>query len=284
MPRFLSPRHSTPHRVAVIALYRALLSRCTTAPLSDELRSSLRNAVQNKFRQNRKIQSAYQLGLAFRAGYETLDHLDAANNGDPESASFLKSYIPTLPKGITRSPPQRYVPPPPDPLKQALECLPPEKKVLNVRPHLKLTGPRHVPILASANGVPFLRLGKPQPRNLSRMLRQKLATAERHFGRKVMLENYWEPLAKQEDIWDAMIEKLDGVKEKVEKKTWAAAMVTARNEEQAKYNENQKRDREIAARMQEIVDKEMALAKKEVVKVMTGRKGKTRGGHRPLFP
>lgn len=30
----------------------------------------MRNAIRNKFRKNRKIQSPYQLGLVFRAGYE----------------------------------------------------------------------------------------------------------------------------------------------------------------------------------------------------------------------
>lgn len=86
MPRFLQPKKSTEHRVAgpliaytrasltdsfpAIALYRALLSGCSSATLSDNDRTSLRNAIRNKFRQNRKIQSPYQLGLSFKLGYE----------------------------------------------------------------------------------------------------------------------------------------------------------------------------------------------------------------------
>lgn len=55
---------------SAIALYRALLSGCSSAALPDDDRTSLRNAIQNKFRQNRKIQSPYQLGLSFKLGYE----------------------------------------------------------------------------------------------------------------------------------------------------------------------------------------------------------------------
>lgn len=87
MPRFLTPKKSTEHRVAgasplhthpfhsltpspAIALYRALLSGCSSAALPDDDRTALRNAIRNKFRQNRKLQSAYQLGLSFKLGYE----------------------------------------------------------------------------------------------------------------------------------------------------------------------------------------------------------------------
>jgi hypothetical protein len=91
MPRFLTPKKSTEHRVAgasplhthpfhaltlspAIALYRALLSGCTSAALPDDDRTALRNAIRNKFRQNRKLQSAYQLGLSFKLGYEVPYH------------------------------------------------------------------------------------------------------------------------------------------------------------------------------------------------------------------
>lgn len=53
-----------------IALYRALLSGCSSAALPDDDRTALRNAIRNKFRQNRKLQSPYQLGLSFQLGYE----------------------------------------------------------------------------------------------------------------------------------------------------------------------------------------------------------------------
>jgi hypothetical protein len=53
-----------------IALYRALLSRCSASPLPAEDRTSLQHAIRNKFKQNRKIQSSRQLDILFRAGYE----------------------------------------------------------------------------------------------------------------------------------------------------------------------------------------------------------------------
>ncbi len=55
---------------SAIALYRALLTGCSSAALPDDDRTSLSNAIRNKFRQNRKLQSPYQLGLSFKLGYE----------------------------------------------------------------------------------------------------------------------------------------------------------------------------------------------------------------------
>jgi hypothetical protein len=92
MPQFLQPNKSTQHRVAgtlfevalritktnssaAIALYRALLSRCSSAPLPNDDRVSLRNAVRNKFRRSRNLQSPYLLGLSFKAGYEVCEVL-----------------------------------------------------------------------------------------------------------------------------------------------------------------------------------------------------------------
>jgi hypothetical protein len=53
-----------------IALYRALLTRCTSAPLAGEDRASLHNVVRQKFRKNAKLQGPWQLELTFKLGYE----------------------------------------------------------------------------------------------------------------------------------------------------------------------------------------------------------------------
>ncbi|KAF2131593.1 hypothetical protein P153DRAFT_394911 [Dothidotthia symphoricarpi CBS 119687] len=270
MPRFLQPKKSTQHRVAAIALYRALLSRCSTAALPNDDRNSLRNAIQNKFRKNRKIQSPYQLGLSFKAGYETLDHLDASTTGDTTSTKFLTTLIAAIPRGLTRTPWRRPLPPPPSPPKERLACLPPEKAVLNVRPYANVSGPRHVPILASANGVPFLRITKPQPPALSRMLRQKLERRIDNFHRKVELVHYWMPMGRHEDEWDELInEQLEGREDNVK---WVDAIQLSDRENQEAYDKDMANDKELVKKMQRIVDAETELALKEGRTIVRGRK------------
>ncbi|KAF1946131.1 hypothetical protein EJ02DRAFT_336794 [Clathrospora elynae] len=271
MPRFLQPKKSTQHRVAAIALYRALLSRCSSAPLPDDDRVSLRNAIRNKFRKNRKIQSPYQLGLSFKAGYETLDRLDAFSTGDTASASALTRMISTLPQGLKRAPPLLPLrKSPPEPPKERLACLPPEQAVLNVRPYTNVSGYRHVPILASANGVPFLRITKPQPPALSRILRQRLERKIELFDIKILLGNWWLPICKQEDEWDVLINAQLRRREDTVK--WTDAIRLAEQENQDAYERDVQKDREIARKMQRIVDEETEFALKEGQTIVRGRK------------
>ncbi|KAI8936533.1 hypothetical protein NX059_006937 [Plenodomus lindquistii] len=273
MPRFLQPKKSTQHRVAAIALYRALLSRCSSAPLPDDDRTSLGNAIRNKFRKNRKIESPYQLGLSFKAGYEVLDHLDAAATGDAAHVGFLQRMISSIPPALKRTPQPWYGYPTPEPSKERLASLPPERAVLNVRPYAKTSGPRHVPVLAStANGLPFLRLTKPQPPALSRIIRQRLQRKTDLFDKKVLLTNWWLPLCKQEDVWDTLINSQlqtfeDGTK-------WTEAVSMAIRENDEAHRRDLERDKEMTRKFQRIVDLETELALKEGQTIIRGRKKK----------
>ncbi|KAF2657534.1 hypothetical protein K491DRAFT_594887 [Lophiostoma macrostomum CBS 122681] len=274
MPRFVLPKRSTPHRIAAIALYRALLLRCSSARLPDDHQRSLRNAVRQKFRRNCKIQSPYQLGLAFRAGYETLDHLDAAAAGNSSSAEFIRTGASSLSSGLKRPPPPRRLFPPREPQPE-LASLPPEQAVLNVRPYTKVSGPRHVPVLCSANGVPFLRLKKPQPPSLSRVLRQKLARKIMRFDVKVLLNNYWIPLSRQEDVWDAIVYQEHGIDSKGGRDPegrWVDAMESAYADNVRLYEAELATDKALSRNMQGIVDKETALAVSEGQQVVRGRR------------
>ncbi|KAH7080316.1 hypothetical protein BKA63DRAFT_407758 [Paraphoma chrysanthemicola] len=275
MPRFLPPIKSTQHRVAAIALYRALLSRCSSAPLTDDERVPLRNAIRNKFRRNRKLSSPYLLGLSFKAGYEALDYLDEVSNGNSTSAGMLSQLIAGLSHSLTRTPRPRTVSQPSIP-KERLASLPPERAVLNVRPYAQTSGPRHVPMIASANGVPFLRLTKPQPPALSRMLRQRLETKQRMFDTKVMLANWWLPVAKQEDDWDALLRV--GAKRRVEgdddRLKWVDAIRLSERENKETHERDQLKEMEITGKMQRIVDLETELALKEGRTIIRGRKNR----------
>ncbi|KAF2637945.1 hypothetical protein P280DRAFT_406034 [Massarina eburnea CBS 473.64] len=275
MPRFLPPKKYTPHRLTAIALYRALLSQCSSAPLPTDDRTSLRNAIRNKFRRNRKLQSTQQLAHVFRAGYEVLHRLDGTKTGDTTSLNSLTSLISTLPPGLKRAPPVRRPPPPPDPAKKIFTFPPPERAVLNVRPYAKVSGRRHVPILASASSVPFLRFTKPQPPALSYIIRQKLKKRIKLFHDRVLLSNYWIPLGRQEDEWDELLEREFGVElmgSRSREMRWVDSMRKVLDENNAEHNAMMANDMATARRMTRIVEEETRLAIKEGQTVVRGRK------------
>jgi len=205
---------------------------------------------------------------------QTLDHLDASSTGDTASAGILQRLVSQLPRGLTRAPRPRVFSHTPSVPKERLASLPPERAVLNVRPYAKTSGPRRVPVMASANGVPFLRLTKPQPPALSRMLRQRLATKINLFDRKIMLGNYWLPMAKHEDEWDALVNlnarrRVDRDDDDVR---WVDAVRLSEQENQVAYERDLAKEKEITRKMQRIVDLETELALKEGQTIMRGRR------------
>ncbi|KAF2856073.1 hypothetical protein T440DRAFT_384550 [Plenodomus tracheiphilus IPT5] len=269
MPRFLQPKKSTQHRVAAIALYRALLSRCSSTPLPDDDRTSLGNAIRNKFRKNKKLQGQYQLGLSFKAGYEALDRLDATATGDAASIGLVQRMLSKVPIALKRTPrlPSRFAPPK-EP-KERLTCLPPERAVLNVRPYAKTSGPRHVPILAATNGIPFLRFSKPQPPALSRVLRQRIQRKNDLWDLKIVLGNWWLPASQQEDVWDTLMDEQLGHQGDTTK--WMDAVRKAIRENAEAHHREFQKDKETTKKMQKIVDEETKLALAEGQTIFRGR-------------
>ena len=155
--------------------------------------------------------------------------------------------------------------------------LPLSRAVLAVRPYAHVTGARRVPVLASANGIPFLRLTKPQPTALSRVLRQKLARRMDTFHARIELQNYWLPLARQEDEWDALLAAQARKEPELEERVaegedrWVDEILKAIEENADVAEEWGRRDKGIMRRMQGIVDRETELALKEGREVIRGR-------------
>jgi hypothetical protein len=123
--------------------------------------------------------------------------------------------------------------------------------------------------MAGANGIPFLRLTKPQPAALSRVLRQKLARRIARFHNRVELMNYWLPLAKQEDEWDMLMTAQ--LREREDRVKWTDAVHEAKRLNVVLYEEELAKDREITRKMQSIVDEETKLALKEGQTIVRGR-------------
>jgi hypothetical protein len=123
------------------------------------------------------------------------------------------------------------------------------------RPQLSLNGKRKVPVLVNARGVPFLRIKKPQPRNLSGVIRNKL---ERRWNRIVARDRLTAELlfAKDEDAWDHLTNA-------TEQPTWSEEVKLALDDVYEKVRETDRRNRQLAENMWKVVLEERELAKKE---------------------
>src|SRR6266567_8487297 len=117
-----------------------------------------------------------------------LDLLDASVGGDSESTAIITSLLAETPPYFTRSP---WIYASKSKSRTSSTCPPAEECMLAIRPRPSVPGTRHIPVIASANGLPFLRFKKPQPANLSRVLNQKLDARNKGFDRRNILQNYW---------------------------------------------------------------------------------------------
>lgn len=207
MPKYYAPRKTSGHRIAAIALYKALLSQCLLVPFQIEKRSAFENVIRTVFRKNVLLQGSAHIQKAFAAGYEALDHLDRASAS--EDVSILTEALARLPASLTSPPPlpartadTRQVDETPKTPSQPL------RKILDrPLPLSALNGERKVPILASANRMPILRIQKPQPAALSHYLNSRVKQRQK---RHMRLQSYEElvVMANWEDQWDQLVSQL----------------------------------------------------------------------------
>jgi hypothetical protein len=192
---------------------------------------------------------------------QAVDLLDAAVAGNAASCKTIGSVVAVLPNNLTRE----RKPPPVIPKEERkphiLDCLPPESKALAVRPRPKVSGIRKIPILANATGIPFLRFTKPQPRNLSRIIRQKLEAKNKRFHDKVLLSHYHIPLGQQEDAWDDLVREYAEVGRREPR--WIDEPRKALEEVLRKTEDVKAGATRLADKMQHIVEQETELARRE---------------------
>jgi hypothetical protein len=280
MPPFLVPRHVSAHRTSAIALYRALLQQSRAVPLPAESKAELQNIVRNRCKQTIHLHSYQRLRLAFQAGYEAIEHLDASVAGDEKSTSYIAELISKAPAKVKADPPRAVlakgrrkkskdegsedvVAPPTPAFKPSTELL--------SRPHplRELSGKRHVPVLFTASKIPVLRIKKPQPPNLSGFIRHRIDQRQRRHDRRHWLEEQVE-FAQYEDLWDEILEEQIGVDAGVETRremlmepTWAEEFQIAKDEVEFKIKEELRKNGAMAVRMQEVVDLEREAFERE---------------------
>ncbi|KAI0517983.1 hypothetical protein F5B22DRAFT_601300 [Xylaria bambusicola] len=237
--RFLIPARSSRHRIACLALYRALLRLAPQISLPDDLatgwgpgKNPVAIHIRRAFKHNVGDTSPRILYPALSAGYRMLSVLhDAATAPNSEHhASIIKllqSRLEERKRSLANRPAPRpsydpesdrprpgtiplivKVSPPPNafgPTSKPTYAIPTRPRPLS---ELGGTGKRKVPHIDMASDIPFLRLTKPQPAILSRVLRQKVNKRIARTELYTALQKEALPNAKIEDAWDAEIERL----------------------------------------------------------------------------
>jgi len=276
MPPFLVPRHVSAHRISAIALYRALLQQSRAVPLPTESRTELQNIVRNRCKQTIHLHSYQRLRLAFQAGYEALEHLDASVAGNTESTSYIAELIGKAPARVKSDPPRPVLAKSRrskntnsksiEDVVAAPPSFKPNTELLSRPHHLReLSGKRHVPVLFSASKIPVLRIKKPQPQNLSGFIKHRIQQRQRRHDRRHWLEEQVE-FAQYEDLWDKILENEIGAgaqRVRGAEPTWAKEFRIAKDEVEFKIREEGVKNAAMAVKMQDIVDRERELFEKE---------------------
>lgn len=131
----------------------------------------------------------------------------------------------------------------------------PDAIPITCRPRPVVSGKRRIPVLVNARGVPFLRIKKPQPMNLSGAIRSKLENRWRRIERRESLEVALE-IARGEDRWDQLTHGQ-------ELATWSQVISDALTEVNNKIRESDLQNKKLAKDMWNVVLAERKLAADE---------------------
>ncbi|KAK3051686.1 hypothetical protein LTR09_007342 [Extremus antarcticus] len=281
MPDLRIPIRSGAHRIAAIALYRALLTQCAAVPFAVAQQDELQNIVRNRFKQAQHSHSIQRLRVAFEAGYEAIDHLDNAVAGSEESTSYIVGLLERAPVGVKTTPTHptaaRRGGSGEKAAKGKHEIKQPRTSLFDrPLPLEKLSGPRHVPVLFNANRVPVLRLKKPQPQALSLYIHKRVVQRQKWHNQRMQLQRE-RVVAGYEDEWDELVsstkgapntaglsitEAMAGMGER-EEGSWEGSVDEALHVVHGRIVGEKEKNREMAAKMQGVVDREREVFERE---------------------
>ncbi|KAL6818977.1 hypothetical protein V8C40DRAFT_67203 [Trichoderma camerunense] len=214
---FIAARNSR-HRTAALALYRALIRTASRIPVAQDVaQKPISHIVRRRFEKNSGYTSFRLIYAAMAAGYKFLNLLTKAQTPNSPEHSQIIQHLQSVRDTAAAS---RAIPHPP----QYKPVLPPEPLIINTakandppkytsnilpRPKDSLTGPRKVPsVSATADGQPFVRLKKPQPHVMSRMIGRKNRIFESRIMNILDIDERVVPEAALEDEWDRMMDEL----------------------------------------------------------------------------
>lgn len=220
------PQNGTPSANQLLhapgfALYRALLRQIPHISLPGDLTSRsdwinpITHLIQHGFRRNKDDTSPRLVTSALQSGYRFLALLNGAQDTSSASHAEVISFLRERQKAFPPPrAPQVAAPPKPRPPPLLTRVSAPGQRPVykaTVRP-LPLSqlsgGTRKVPVFEDAQGVPTLRLGKPESHPHANFIKNK---AMRRQLRITALQSLWEERrrdASEEDAWEAAVQAL----------------------------------------------------------------------------
>jgi hypothetical protein len=140
----------------------------------------------------------------------------------------------------------------------------PGAKPILSRPHLTISGKRHVPRFTSTSIVPFLCIRKPQPSFLSKIIRDKHKKKQIRLDRIQQLSVDLE-YAQAEDRWESHLREFSEPNEKLDKlePSYTTAIKQSLAVTYDAMTEASEHQQEMAKKLWDIVKQEQMLADKE---------------------
>ncbi|KAI1057038.1 hypothetical protein LB507_002133 [Fusarium sp. FIESC RH6] len=222
------PARNSQHRVAVLALYRALLRAGSSVPLPEHLHPKGRkhpteNILRERFKKNKPLTSLRLVYDSMTAGYKFLAILTKGQSKSTrehtEIVRHLKNRNKTADLSRAIIPSNRNTPlskerrnPPLLTKVSAPNQVPEYKPTVRPLPKTAFVGERKVPVFGdTAEHLSFIRIKKPQPPPLSRSIGDKTALLRQCIAATKTVDDRLAHEATSEDLWDGIMDRmLDG--------------------------------------------------------------------------
>ncbi|KAG6004515.1 hypothetical protein E4U21_001013 [Claviceps maximensis] len=205
------PARNSRHRIAALSLYRALLRSAGKIAIPKDFQTqrsgnAIQRAVRKRFVDDRPLTSFRLVYASMAGGYKFLSLFSKAlDQASPEYAqitSHLRGSQAPQPALSRHDQPQAQRRPAQEPFLVNISqtdsphyvpsyTLPSKKRALNV--------------CATADGQPFLRLKKPQPPSLSKMIGRKGRLFQKKIQRFVEVDDEMKQDAALEDQWENLV-------------------------------------------------------------------------------
>ncbi|KAH7192502.1 uncharacterized protein B0J16DRAFT_61544 [Fusarium flagelliforme] len=222
------PARNSQHRVAVLALYRALLRAGSSVPLPENIHPKGRkhpteNILRARFKKNKPLTSLRLVYDSMTAGYKFLAILTKGQTKNTREHSEIVRHLKSRNKTANLSraiiPRNQNVPlskerrnPPLLTKVSAPNQIPEYKPTVRPLPKTAFVGERKVPVFGdTAEHLSFVRIKKPQPPGQSRSIGDKTALFRQCVAATKNVENKLAHEATSEDLWDGIMDRmLDG--------------------------------------------------------------------------
>ncbi|KAF4823130.1 hypothetical protein CGCSCA5_v002151 [Colletotrichum siamense] len=224
MPKqqFIAARSSR-HRIAVIALFRALLREGREVTLPQDVcrkgKNPVPDLIKRGFQRNKADVSPRLIFAALSAGYKFLTLFKNARVPESKEQAEIITYLRQKNEHIARAEakkrpgrkPRGPATPPPKPVLQRISADGEEPKYVSrlfPRPRDSFEGRRKIPqVIVTAQGHTFLRHKRPQPRVVSDILRRKTWRKARINEVSIEMTECDYAAAREEDEWDRLVDE-----------------------------------------------------------------------------